>query len=137
MRHGGLGVINPTKNNSHQYQSSKRITAPLVSLILEQSLHTISRLKNNKSGPRKKLRDNVHCKTQWQPKSLKQSIRRHEKSDTSLISEGSLELALYPPYSRARIYPPQGRFSRLPLPPLWMATCSPTISMYLQPQVHS
>ncbi len=39
VRHGGLDVINPTKNNSHQYQSSKLITAPLVSLILEQ-LHT-------------------------------------------------------------------------------------------------
>ena len=39
VRLGGLGIINPTKNNTSHHQSSEKITAPLVSLILEQS-HT-------------------------------------------------------------------------------------------------
>ena len=39
VRHGGLGIINPTINNRYHHQSSENITAPLVSLILEQS-HT-------------------------------------------------------------------------------------------------
>ena len=39
VRHGGLGIINPCQNNQIQHQSSERITAPLVSLILQQS-HT-------------------------------------------------------------------------------------------------
>ncbi len=61
----------------------------------------------------------------------------HEKSETSLISEGSLELALHPPHRKTQIRPPQGIFSRRPLPPLWMVTCSPTMSMYLQTVEHS
>ena len=36
---GGLGIINPTRNNTSHHQSSENITAPLVSLVLEQS-HT-------------------------------------------------------------------------------------------------
>lgn len=39
VRHGGLGIINPTKNNKSHHKSSTNITAPLVSLILDQS-HT-------------------------------------------------------------------------------------------------
>ena len=39
VRHGGLGVINPTRNTRSHHQSSESITAPLVSLIVEQS-HT-------------------------------------------------------------------------------------------------
>ena len=39
VRHGGLGIINPSHNNQIQHQSSEHITAPLVSLILQQS-HT-------------------------------------------------------------------------------------------------
>ena len=39
IRHGGLGIINPTRNNSYHHKSSQSITAPLVSLILVQS-HT-------------------------------------------------------------------------------------------------
>ena len=39
VRHGGLGIINPIINNRYHHQSSENITAPLVSLILEQS-HT-------------------------------------------------------------------------------------------------
>ena len=38
VRHGGLGIINPTKNSRFYHQSSKSITAPLTSLISEQSL---------------------------------------------------------------------------------------------------
>ena len=37
--HGGHGIINPTRNNTSHYQYSESITAPLVSLILEES-HT-------------------------------------------------------------------------------------------------
>ena len=37
IRHGGLGITNPTRNNTSYHQSSENITAPLVSLILEQS----------------------------------------------------------------------------------------------------
>ncbi len=37
VRHGGLGIINPTRNNGYHHQSSENITAPLVSLILDQS----------------------------------------------------------------------------------------------------
>ena len=39
VRHGGLGIINPSHNNQIQHQSSEHITAPLISLILQQS-HT-------------------------------------------------------------------------------------------------
>ena len=39
VRHGGLGIINPSHNNQIQHQSSEHITAPLVSLIVQQS-HT-------------------------------------------------------------------------------------------------
>ena len=38
VRHGGLGIINPTRNSRFYHQSSKSITAPLTSLISEQSL---------------------------------------------------------------------------------------------------
>ena len=36
--HGGLGIINPTRNSRFYHQSSKSITAPFTSLISEQSL---------------------------------------------------------------------------------------------------
>ena len=39
VRREGLGIINPSHNNQFQHQSSEHITAPLVSLILQQS-HT-------------------------------------------------------------------------------------------------
>ena len=37
VRHGELGIINPTRNSRFYHQSSKNITAPLISLISEQS----------------------------------------------------------------------------------------------------
>ena len=46
VRHGGLGIINPTRNSRFYHQSSKHITAPLISLISEQS-HTTKTLKLN------------------------------------------------------------------------------------------
>ena len=62
VRHGGLGIINPTINNRYHHQSSENITAPLVSLILEQS-HTYHqeakaeqlRAKNEAMKQRKQL----------------------------------------------------------------------------------
>ena len=39
VRHGGLGIINPTRNTRSHHQFSESIRAPLVSLIVEQS-HT-------------------------------------------------------------------------------------------------
>ena len=62
VRHGGLGIINPCQNNQIQQQSSERITAPLVLLILQQS-HTYPqeakakqlRAKNEAAELRKQL----------------------------------------------------------------------------------
>ena len=62
VRHVGLGIINPTINNRYHHQSSENITAPLVSLILEQS-HTYHqeakaeqlRAKNEAMKQRKQL----------------------------------------------------------------------------------
>ena len=39
VRLGGLEIINPTRHNTLNHQSSLSITTPLVSIILEQS-HT-------------------------------------------------------------------------------------------------
>ena len=60
-RLGGLGIINPTKAASFEYQTSKDITEPLVTLILEQKPKleddTITELKARKMKTRSLRRE--------------------------------------------------------------------------------
>ena len=47
LRHGGLGIQNPTKTAESEYQSSRSITAQLTQLIISQnpSLSSLDRKK--------------------------------------------------------------------------------------------
>ena len=63
VRRGGLGIINPSHNNQIQHQSSEHITAPLVSLILQQS-HTYP--QEAKAERRNKLRNSANNGMQQQ-----------------------------------------------------------------------
>ena len=69
VRLGGLGIINPTKNNTSHHQSSENITAPLVSLILEQS-HTY-----HQEAKAEQLR------------AKKEAVKQHKQRDTAAAVE--------------------------------------------------
>ena len=69
VRLGGLGIINPTKNNTSHHQSSENITAPLISLILEQS-HTY-----HQEAKAEQLR------------AKKEAVKQHKQRDTAAAVE--------------------------------------------------
>ena len=75
VRHGGLGIINPTKNNILHHQSSENITAPLVSLILEQS-HTFHQEVKEK-----------------QLRAKKESVKQRKQRDSAAAAELEERLA--------------------------------------------
>ena len=69
VRHGGLGIINPTRNTRSHHQSSESITAPLVSLIVEQS-HTYDQ----------------EAKVE-QLRAKKEAIKQHKQLDSAAAAE--------------------------------------------------
>ena len=75
IRHGGLGITNPTRNNTSYHQSSENITAPLVSLILEQS-HTYHQ----------------EAKAE-QLSAKKEAVKRRKQSDSAAAAELEDKLA--------------------------------------------
>ena len=75
VRHGGLGIINPTRNTTSHHQSSESITAPLVSLILEQS-HTYH-----------------HEAKAEQLRAKKEAVKRRKQLDSAAVAEMEDKLA--------------------------------------------
>ena len=74
-QHGGLGIINPTRNTTTHNQSSDNITAPLVSLILEQS-HTYH-----------------HEAKAEQLRTKKEAVKRRKQLDSAVVAEMEDKLA--------------------------------------------
>ena len=101
VQHGGLGIINPTRNSRFYHQSSKHITAPLISLISEQS-HIYQQdakaqqLTAKKEAIRQRKERDSAAAAEME---VKLTNDMHEESNASLNRKGSLQLAWHPPYS--------------------------------------
>ena len=99
VRLGGIGVTDPTCLSDFHHTSSKNVSAPLVSLILEQSTayptNCIESQKKSKCTARNTRR--LHEKN----RTVQQTTYQYEESTGGLEGERCIKLAISPTHCRA------------------------------------
>ena len=84
-RLGGLGIVNQTHQATTQYSSSKKITAPLTALILEQSHEYPSVVKNEQMGAKTLIHNARRRHEDMLSKEMKEKLP-HKKQKAMMIS---------------------------------------------------
>ena len=120
---GGLGVTDPTCLSDFHHTSSKNVSAPLVSLILEQStglshqLHRVAEKVKMYCSQYQETTRKESCH-----RSVQQTIYQYAESTGGLEGERCMKLAISPTHCRTRFCTTQGCFQRRSMPKVWMAT---------------
>ena len=123
--HGGLGIIDPSKQTAFQHETSKKITEPLSALILQKSTtcppDTRSKQQRCKVDARKVRRQ--------ANKATAEELSRYTQQPTASNAceqrERSLQLALRLANRRARLCSTQRRLPRCLVPAIWLASSEP------------
>ena len=134
VRHGGLGIINPTRNSRFYHQSSKSITAPLTSLISEQSLIYHQEAKAQQLTAKKEaIRQRKQRDSAAVPE-LEERLANDMKRAMQVSTEkGASSWLVTLPIAEHGFALHKGAF----LPSLWMAPTSSTTPLHLRAQLHS
>ena len=136
VRHGGLGIANPTTLSSPYYQASRLLTKPLVSLIESQEANetvdpeTILATKREvrNLNRTRHMQQASHVKDQ-----LPESLKRH----ADLASEkGASFMAVSPAYRRVWLPSTQRGIQRCATPQIQLATKQHPSDMHLWCPVH-